>query len=725
MKNKTAKKASSISGRTRKRKASAASTTSSTTKKKKLKKEEEEEDEASDEEDDGAVESLNGKTVCFAGTLSAQTHAEATKVAKGLGAKVTTAVSGRTDILVAGDGAPDAKIKQAKSKGVEVWTEEKFNDVVNGGGKKKRSKRKASAASTISSTTKKKKLKKEEEEEDEASDEEDDGAVESLNGKTVCFTGTLSTQTRAEATKVAKGLGAKVTAALSGKTDLLVAGDGAPDAKIKQAKSKGVEVWTEEKFNDVVGIDNAHDETENMKEEADEVPLSSTAKKKTSVAPTTPGKKKSTGTSGNIAPSTPATPGSTVRKVMSAIQNSGNKYQVYNDYDVKLMLSDSLNANSNKFYKLQLLQNGNKFHVATNWGRLGEPGKSQLKGPFDEEDGIKAFSKQFTSKTANKWGTRPFVRHEKKYQLVETTISDDGNDGSSAALGRLTESQINKGQEVLEQLRNVLESSSNKNTKRTIGKLSNDFYSLIPTTSGRQRPPPLDNLDIITEKEGLLEFWLRMGFEEVGDVDVKGSPIEGVFDLPLPKNLSVAAASISDSSSIASSRDRGLSLAKQGPGKKFAELYAAILLYTGNSIYRDLNNCLRTDWKSVKKYWNYLRLYFEAMDSMQGKSVTLYRGIAVDLYNEYIPGKIITWWSVSSCTSSKEVAENFMGQLGGSPATFITLHTKNACDVSGLSFYPSEKESLLRPGTKLKVLNRTKKGNTTTIEVEEVDDEEE
>jgi len=108
------------------------------------------------------------------------------------------------------------------------------------------------------------------------------------------------------------------------------------------------------------------------------------------------------------------------------------------------------------------------------------------------------------------------------------------------------------------------------------------------------------------------------------------------------------------------------------------------------------------------------------MNAMEGKPVTLYRGIAVDLFDEYTPGKVITWWSVSSCTASISVAQNFMNQLGGSAATFITLNTKKACDVSSLSFYPHEKESLLRPGTKLKVLNRTRKGKVVEIEVDEV-----
>jgi hypothetical protein len=215
-----------------------------------------------------------------------------------------------------------------------------------------------------------------------------------------------------------------------------------------------------------------------------------------------------------------------------------------------------------------------------------------------------------------------------------------------------------------------------------------------------------------------------MGFEELSPQDVSGSPIQGVYDLPVPKSLTVAASGIADRHSITSSQSRGKELSQRKAGEPVKdmppELYAAILLYTGNSIYRELNRCLRVEWKSAVRYWNYLRLYFEATDCMAKKEVTLWRGIAADLYDEYEPGKIITWWTVSSCTAAKSVAENFMNQLGESAATLLTLRTKRACDISSLSFYPHEQESLLNPGTKLRVMNRTRNGKVAEIEVEEV-----
>ena len=47
-----------------------------------------------------------------------------------------------------------------------------------------------------------------------------------------------------------------------------------------------------------------------------------------------------------------------------------------------------------------------------------------------------------------------------------------------------------------------------------------------------------------------------------------------------------------------------------------------------------------------------------------------------------------------------------MQQLGGT-ASLIILQCKKAMDITPLSVYPNEKESLLAPGTRLKVRGRT------------------
>ena len=187
------------------------------------------------------------------------------------------------------------------------------------------------------------------------------------------------------------------------------------------------------------------------------------------------------------------------------------RYEIVDDFHTKLMQTN-LGANNNKFYIAQLLQKGASFAVWTRWGRLGENGQSKLLPASNFDDGVKIYGKKFKDKTKNNWEDRGnFVKHSGKYQLVETTGEDDG-DSADAALGRLTEDQIKKGQAVLDEIKAAL-SSGGKGAK--IKDLSSSFYSFIPTTSGRVAPPPLNDEAIVGEKEALLEFWLRMGFEDM------------------------------------------------------------------------------------------------------------------------------------------------------------------------------------------------------------------
>jgi len=66
-----------------------------------------------------------------------------------------------------------------------------------------------------------------------------------LSGKTIVFTGLLERMTRSEAKARAEALGAKVTGAVSHKTNLVVAGPGAGD-KLTQAIKLGVTIIDEE-----------------------------------------------------------------------------------------------------------------------------------------------------------------------------------------------------------------------------------------------------------------------------------------------------------------------------------------------------------------------------------------------------------------------------------------------------------------------------------------------
>merc|ERR1711920_586689 len=117
------------------------------------------------------------------------------------------------------------------------------------------------------------------------------------------------------------------------------------------------------------------------------------------------------------------------------------------------------------------------------------------------------------------------------------------------------------------------------------------------------------------------------------------------------------------------------------------------------------------------KYFAYLRLLLEALGRLPQQKKTVWRGVSVDLYDQYKVGSTITWWGVSSCTSDIKVAKNFMNGCGGK-CTLLTVNSKTAADISEITFFGNEKEHLLAPGTQLKVVSVARTGRMTEITLE-------
>ncbi|MEJ5377891.1 MAG: NAD-dependent DNA ligase LigA [bacterium] len=74
-----------------------------------------------------------------------------------------------------------------------------------------------------------------------------EGASSPLEGKTIVFTGSLSSMTRSEAQALVERLGARASSSVSSKTDLVVAGPGA-GSKLQEARKLGIRVISEEEF---------------------------------------------------------------------------------------------------------------------------------------------------------------------------------------------------------------------------------------------------------------------------------------------------------------------------------------------------------------------------------------------------------------------------------------------------------------------------------------------
>ncbi len=67
-------------------------------------------------------------------------------------------------------------------------------------------------------------------------------------------------------------------------------------------------------------------------------------------------------------------------------------------------------------------------------------------------------------------------------------------------LGKLSKSQIAKGFEVLEEMEDVIK----KKKKGSLTELTSRFYTLIPHDFGRQRPPVIQDEEMIRKKMDML-----------------------------------------------------------------------------------------------------------------------------------------------------------------------------------------------------------------------------
>ncbi|CAJ1400259.1 unnamed protein product [Effrenium voratum] len=420
------------------------------------------------------------------------------------------------------------------------------------------------------------------------------------------------------------------------------------------------------------------------------------------------------------------------------------------------MLSQTdLVSGTNSFYTLYLLESdkdsgGSCYWVWRKWGRIGvsQGGKKLEEFKTNKSAAIAQFGKLYTEKTGNTYGHKAteFVQKPGKFGRIdlqhkalqkkkaktednEVNPSQEEVEGGQV-LGQLSKAAIERGNAVLDQIENILSelaegAAPSAVQKAKINAHSAEFYALIPHNFGLKAPPPIATQDLLGAERATLQFYLRMGFEEIGgEEEEKLTPISGVMELALPKTLADGCKGICGKKDVDSCTKKGDALQKKKAGKPVKpmnkDLYGSILLYTSNAIYKQLNKALRDeDRDKVGSFFPYLRILFEACARLPAKEVTLWRGVGVDLYDQYKVGSTITWWGVSSCTSDKNVANNFAKGCAGA-STVLTVETQTATEISELSFYTNESESILLPGTQLKVLSSEKKGKTAHIKLKEV-----
>lgn len=232
--------------------------------------------------------------------------------------------------------------------------------------------------------------------------------------------------------------------------------------------------------------------------------------------------------------------------------------------------------------------------------------------------------------------------------------------------------------------------------------------------------------DFIAQTRQLHQLYLER-LQSVGD-ETAGElpPISGVMAsplVPLAQAISLAGAHVENPEKLltrAHAFARKLLDAGQA-GPLGENQIAALHLYTmPSSFYRKLNAALRDPTRAeALAYFGYLRLFLSAMNRLPRESVSLWRGVRSDMHAQYPVGSTVTWWGVSSCTSSVKVAQNFLGALG--PRTLFELRATSAVNLQKYSAFSGEQEFLLAPGACLRVLDaRADRAGLRTIVLEEV-----
>ncbi|CAF2926762.1 unnamed protein product, partial [Rotaria sp. Silwood2] len=138
---------------------------------------------------------------------------------------------------------------------------------------------------------------------------------------------------------------------------------------------------------------------------------------------------------------------------------------------------------------------------------------------------------------------------------------------------------------------------------------------------------------------------------------------------------------------------------------------AAVRLYTiewdkpHRSLYSMLNYTLQTGTREdVRPYFKYLKLFLTAVIKLPCLSpLTVWRGVTKNLSAEFPPGTLMTWWPLSSCTTSLTVLENSMYLGNAGNRTLFSVEVINGRTIRAHSHFVTEDEVLLLPGTYMEV----------------------
>jgi len=201
-----------------------------------------------------------------------------------------------------------------------------------------------------------------------------------------------------------------------------------------------------------------------------------------------------------------------------------------------------IETNKNKFYIMQLIKETSQYILYIRYGRVGENGKIEYKIFPTENEAISTFEKQFRSKTSNNWNHKDFIKKDGKYFLSNISYEDelknipvepkkmiesklpervqtfirmvtDMNmlsntlvsldiDTKKMPLGKINKTQLDKAKSILEEIKKYV---NNKNNNQELLKMSSEYYTYIPYSCGRKKPPVIDNEKILEKYNEIID----------------------------------------------------------------------------------------------------------------------------------------------------------------------------------------------------------------------------
>jgi predicted DNA-binding WGR domain protein len=245
-----------------------------------------------------------------------------------------------------------------------------------------------------------------------------------------------------------------------------------------------------------------------------------------------------------------------------------------------------LKSNKNKFYTMQVIQTGSKFVHFIRYGRIGEVGRIDYHEYSIMALALGSFQKQFKSKTGNGWYDRAnFQKKDGKYFLADVSyeaelknidevkeqdipksklpkrtqdllkmISDVNMmknslveldiDPQKMPLGKITTNQINSAKELLIQIENKLQNKGMLNNDDDadseelktmldddIINLCSQYYTLIPYSCGRTKPPIIQNKKMIDKYRQNLDDLMNIvvGVQIVNNVKTNENPLDAIY----------------------------------------------------------------------------------------------------------------------------------------------------------------------------------------------------